>query len=227
MRLYEIIDTDIISRKLTTDFDISKLQNDYDTDELNRGDKPNANGIGLYSKVNIDPDDPFTAKNKYRLPINNMLHDAYSTYIYYIGKQGLAKSNPFFPRVYNMEMVYDKAGYMIPEFDIEPLIPILDGSFEGVYALGATLLSNFEGIMSSEYQNVTSAATVIAKILKQTLLRGIFIHINNTKLVQALQAIIKVKNTNNEFRYDLNLGNIMLRPTPAGYQLVITDPLAN
>ena len=236
MKLYEIIDTEINTTDINNEFDYESLRDRYEQDsnhargEYLKGRNPMQ---GSYAKVK-PTNDPHTVEKNYRSPVGDIELDGYSTYILEIARAGVAKSNPFFPRVYNMNIIRDKRGNAIPTFQMETLVEGEDIDPEYLFNYAANyLFKNFTVDGEHEWHPdfIGQACIILDEIenrLSRSLNKSSTIEIKSRKLAEALELIMDIKHSNpNMFSYDMHYGNFMFRGTPNGYQLVITDPLAD
>lgn len=137
MRLFELIQTHFNKiDKEFTDAD-NKSMNDFDSSDMS---------VGTTAKVN-QVDNDHVVKKSYHKPSNNLSNDAYYSYIKQIADNDLASSNPFFPRVYNVDIETDKSGKQKPIFDIEKLVPGEQIDNEVLYGLADTLFNNIDDLI--------------------------------------------------------------------------------
>lgn len=210
MRLIEIIDTKSNTIQLNKPFDMKKIDADY----LKHMDSPTA---GTYARGEEIKDDPHLYKKQSHYPSNLEL-DAYYSYVQHI--KPLIGGNPFFPRVYVVNLKKDLNGKVIPSYNIEKLSTPDNFSTEALIAMCKTLFHNVPDLY-----DVDDIQEFYADQIGDALQSENYSNIKNTKLKQALELIVKIKNSTDGFSYDTSLNNFMFRGTPYGPQLVLTDPL--
>jgi viroplasmin and RNaseH domain-containing protein len=106
---------------------------------------------------------------------------------------------------------------------MEKLIPLNNTSPELIETIFNNIITKNE---DTQYiKNELGAKFAILYIIEKSILRNNYAIIKDEHLIQALQYIKSVKDTNKDFALDLHDENIMIRNTPVGPQLVLTDPL--
>lgn len=217
MKLFELITTTTKTKSMKTPFDYNRLRNDAAADGLD----PSS---GMYAIGKKHPTDPHMFSKKLFYP-SNLEIDSYYQYIKAIEPH--MGSNPYFPRVYGINMVKDAEGVQKPTYKMEKLSTFNDFDKDAIFALGQRIL---RGLPST-------ATDVSAKVVYQQIISVIDRaldsrayaekQIRDKKLLQALELIRKVIAMHPKFRNDIHSDNIMLRGTSQGPQLVITDPIAD
>jgi len=109
-------------------------------------DQSNEIGLGKYSSVSNDPDEHMVMKKdkqlKYRLK-----DDPYYTYIKAIADRQLSSENPYFPRVYNVDLETTEDGEVRPTYRIERLQKFDSFSSEVLIELGKRMVDNLSDYM--------------------------------------------------------------------------------
>jgi hypothetical protein len=220
MRLDEIVDTNFKTTELPSAFDKDEMRREKDK---NRSDKSS----GAYAKVDVGDDEPFTAKKKYHEPMKDVVQDAYYVYIKTIADQHLAEKNPYFPRVYDVEIEKDSSGEVRPIFRMETLTSASEFDDKTLYALGDKIFNHFERMLPTESPSSYQLRYSIAHAMTRIMANESYDRIKDSKLESALKFIKNLVDKNENFRLDLHFENFMIRPTSHGPQLVLTDPVAN
>ena len=186
---------------------------------------------GLFAHGYEDPDDPFMFRKKNHLPGKTLSKDAYFQYVKTIAPH--IKSNPFLPRIYEVRIEKDPTGDEQPEYTLEKLVHLEDVNLQTLKSVCYSIFGNNE----QEIENFITTKQCINLLIdgletafysnesaRRTAGSG-QISVTNKKLLQALSIIKKVRDTNSLYGLDLHQENMMLRITPVGAQLVLTDPL--
>lgn len=204
---------------------------------------------GFYSKVTPNKKDPHMVDKSTFISTADDGSDAYLGYI--AGIKG--DLNPFFPRVYKVTRVKDTRGNIRPKYILEKLVPLSALSDDEADALcryvHPQLMDDIERMRAHSVhpdKNDYNAPVVIDLLIEAIISMfdnpsefGVLsntkpIHSSNKLLQKAIHKIIDIIDngpTNymglSKFRLDIKDDNFMVRRTPHGPQLVITDPLAN
>lgn len=195
-------------------------------------------GRGMFASVYERPSRPGTVVKLAR--VNDKNKDGYYSYINKVAKA--AESNPFLPRIYSAKFIEDKRnegqGYFAVE--MEKLHPLSSMDDNMLIAIGNNiwpkfeqhvqlLLKMFRGEVDDDGRLITPHEHIqhaLADIIND-LIHGINIpDVNNRKLNQALDYINQILAADPKLFGDVHHENVMVRLTPAGPQLVITDPIA-
>lgn len=217
MKINEIIEPRDINRPVSTPFNIQKM-----------GLRQPGDGGGAYALGTEDPGDPHMYRKKIRMP-SNLVDDAYFQYIRACSPY--MKSNPYFPRVY--EVVFKKYanGYVKPSYHMEKLLSLKDAREQlGEFQLANTIAEQIyhEDALQRRRDAGLEAADIIRDISDSMFQNNtIEAHklFKDKKLIEAIWLILKVLNSNEHFSEDLHNGNFMVRIGSTGPQLVFTDPL--
>lgn len=209
MKISELITPKTTTSSLSRPFDMDKLASKFNKER-------DSYSSGSYALGSNDKKDPhmYSKKNYYPSVLDK---DAYYQYVMaikpYIGE------NPYFPRVYVISLTKDSKGRVIPKFTIEKLKQSLEFSYEALLGMAERMFKNFN---PPDFED--QLFNIITKRIQNDLISGDFSDIKDPNLEMALRLITKVKNLNANFNYDVP-GNVMIRGTNVGPQLVITDPL--
>jgi len=139
------------------------------------------------------------------------------------------KSNPYFPRVYNVKIKQDKNGRTVPSYDMENLLGPDAFSIEAMEGLADKMFYDFN---TDPYSTKHRTSATVFDLICQEIE---FITKNNkdtenikdNKLKEALDIVRDFFKSSREYELDMHDQNFMLRGTPTGPQLVILDPVAD
>ena len=212
MRIQEIIEPEVNVKQQAKPFDMDKLNKAAEKQWRN----PEK---GKFSKGKENSKDPFMFDKTSLLP-SELEDDAYYNYI--MAAKPYMKSNPYFPRVYDITLTKDPSGKIIPKYSIEKLRELEYGpDDEG----NLPALETNDALLDKIFFDPPKYANISHEIRKVAL-TGDFSNVKDEMLIKALKLIQKVKESNPKFNYDLNINNIMYRVGPMGPQIVLTDPLS-
>lgn len=214
MKIFEIIDTATNIKKSHKPFDFIKLDREYE------GNKDSGESGG-YAAGYEDEEDPHLYNKKSHYP-SYLENDAYFNYIN--GIKPYISSNPFFPRVYLINLEKDPSGKIIPSYKMEKLHSIKDFDDESMKGLCRNIFKKLPDTDNKFVPKYAYQKNVLQNI-EHALESNNYSNIKNKELIQALKIIKKIKESNPKFQYDTSVNNFMIRATPVGPQLVITDPL--
>ena len=212
MRISEIIEPTTTVKQQSKPFDMDKLNKAAEKHWSKRDSS-------RFSKGKEDPADPFMFNKTSLLP-SDLKDDAYYNYVMAI--KPYIKSNPYFPRVYDVTLTKDSEGKIIPKYSIEKLRQTefwVDD--DGSLPHGETQDAMLDRLFVDPPKN-----SPVYFELSKALHSGDFSNIKDKLLVNALKLIQKVKESNPKFNYDLHIDNIRYRVGPMGPQLVLMDPLS-
>lgn len=185
-----------------------------DFDVENAGKSSSGSFASVYSSGN----DPHVVNRVERRPSKN---NNYKKFAEWLVSTEQARSNPHFPKIYVIKQYSDKAGNQRGEYRIEKLTPT---SELNDHELEAILYTSFEKINDnikpySPLQHITYA-------MYYYVIGEHYSYVPTGKLRQALDMLAKLEKEFNLGRDFLDIGanNTMVRRTPSGSQLVITDP---
>jgi hypothetical protein len=247
MKLVEILDPIDTSKQ---------AQNIKDTiDNLVDVVKAKELGAGAYGVVYTNPNDPGTVTKVSRGMMLDDLErggDAYLQYITELAKFRELTGNPYLPRIYSIKFYNDqrkdtkpwqRIKYVVELEKLQPLInQKLQQDQEGEHSYKAQVLAMADKMFSGfeEAFGKGSLYDITNRLVDQFKFHlGVErssatnpefqqLQIKDKNLKQAFDVLQRVKNqaTKRHVFFDINAGNLMIRRTPYGLQLVITDPLA-
>ena len=191
-------------------------------------------GSGAFAQV-------YGHKNRPASAFKVGIGDTDYTYLQYIAKASQNerwKSNPYLPRVHSQKNYKDQGGGAAYVVELEKLEPFMDIEQEEVEAI---IDKAFHSLPKDKYLNDLPRQYDVVKALQRAA-AGRSDAIKNIKDKQLLQAIAIIGNIGksqitigkktgpdarlNAAQYlDIHTSNVMIRRTPVGAQLVITDPL--
>lgn len=179
-------------------------------------------GSGSFSSVTLHPDAHQVSKNSTRKTA--LEDDAYFQYIHRVVDDRLYEGNPYFPRIYHIEVYGGKNEDVYYKVDMEKLTEI--------YSLSEPELQGMYDHMFEPYENNDSPPDMRTQIIVQLrdLLSGRTIYSKEAKdplLSKALDVLKEIHDSNKLFAWDIYPTNVMARRTPVGCQLVLTDLLYN
>lgn len=230
MKLQELINTKYKTSNKDTQYDLNDLEGQRLSNAKKRFTDPEyQGGSGVFAHVEVQKDSPFIAKKQNHFPVYDINKDSYFAYVNAIAKNHLSQKNPFFPRVYSVDVEKDSNGLLRPSYDIETLQGPDNFDTEALMSLGKKLFSEFDGYFTVG-KNIAPLDVTVQ--MSRILLRNLHSHtrrdIRNKHLVEAMDLITQLLQDNKGFFWlDMHAGNIMFRGTPHGPQLVITDPLTD
>lgn len=215
MKIREILNEDLVDpeyreRTVSTPFNLKKLGKR--TEYYANRDKG-----GAYATGTPDPKDPFMFRKKMRQP-SKLDMDAYYQYLKFI--QPFADENPFFPKVYSIDVKTDPNGIQKPSYKLEKLTSLTDAEKQTSYQLEEILSEKYLNFDVDEY-SATLFRTIRYSLRDQSYLK----YIKDEKLKEAIEVIRYFLEKHPYFNEDLHRGNMMIRFTSTGPQLVFTDPV--
>lgn len=231
MRILEIIqeydatDQQIRYRKQNFDYDTLQNKGERDSDSaLNKGVQP-----GWYSGGQTNPRDPHEFIKK---PHLTALLDQDAYYRYVMEIRDLKREgyhNPFFPQVYNINIVQDPKGNQRPRYRIEKLQ-------QGDTFSEQALIGMYNRLFYDEFDtNITDMASnasyavwrEIAREVNRAVERSNYTNIRDDQLMEALVLIDRIIQENPGWNVDLHVNNIRVRGSSVGPQLVLMDPISD
>jgi hypothetical protein len=177
---------------------------------------------GWYSAVKDVKSDPHLVRKQTLRP-THLEYDAYLTYINIV--KDYAKENPFFPRVYGVTIQTDKNGDKRPSYTLEKLHRLDEADPEVVKGMAEKLFVPGSRPLLKILRFRNPGERLVEEI-EQTLTSGQMGDIADPNLRDAL-LLIRMIAQKYKYGYDLHWDNAMVRYTPHGPQLVITDPLGD
>lgn len=231
--LLEIIDTRVTNKKYSGKF---KTSPDSD-DNMDVG----VLGRGFYSTVVPDREDPHLVRkhsHRFNSPsdkfYDNDTYDQFSEYVY----TNKLYDNPYFPRIYKHDKISDKSGQMLHKYQIERLEHLTALDVESIRAMYIRLFPNgddlYYDIIESNKNHGPQPPPVmfklklnIAKTIQNCIKTGNTSNIIDDALIEAINYLNHfIHNVCEKCVLDLHVNNYMVRRTPHGFQLVISDPVA-
>lgn len=180
-------------------------------------------GSGYYSSVRASRKDPHVVIKHNN---NTESYDPYYDYIKYIIDNNLMDENIHFPRVYNVKKIRDKFNNVVYKFDIERLEHMDELSNEIIETI---MNENFneESFNAENYDNSENISQLAARMMSSFIIKGTKNKfIKSESLKEALSMLTKMRNEHTSWHLDLHWKNFMIRRTPVGYQIVLTDPFS-
>lgn len=196
-------------------------------------------GDGHYAVVIADKSSPGTVQKIVKtVPKDDLLQDAYFRYLLMISQQGRIAKNPYFPRVYSINIHQSVEGNVVYTIEMERLSDIEHATSAALLAMGKKMFDDFEHAVELRKREFHPHIQE-SKPLKEQYLDMIVLtldnHIEGTSNLKIIDpylrhaiAIIKqaAKHPTRFFAPDIHQGNIMMRRASFGFQLVIIDPLS-
>ena len=222
------------------------------------GDEQEELGSGRYATAFSTPEEPGTVR-KIVGPMNEreFREDAYFKYIQMMAKNDRFTSNPYFPRIYDVQVkkfplepndpttFYDYA-YAVDMERLHPITTRADLSPEEARMLGNKMFNDWERIAAEHIKDHTIERDRGKKVnWDQVLISFMYEFFDNSfrpkkksstifKDPHLKQAVLLLRSMLRKSRaeggpmfFDLHSGNTMIRRGPGGPQLVFTDPVAN
>lgn len=217
--LLELIDTNVETKQYRGEFRGNSTGNPRSSNK--------EIGSGVYSKVRNDPHDPHMVQKRHHNP-KAASNDGFVKWGDYLINNNLVDSNPHFPRIYNVRKIEDSEGQKIYKYQIEKLVPTEDVSpklLKAVWRQNFTKESMPEDIEELDAEDIADTMSGIISMAVEGN-REYMDDIISDSLKQAVQHLHAYYEETNFTVPDLHSGNIMLRRTPHGVQLVITDPFS-
>jgi len=216
MKLFELINTQTKTTDIKSPFDMDKLNKEYEK-------KKNGPESGSYARARPNKKDPHMY-SKYTYFPTDLKKDAYYQYIKAIEPH--IGSNPYFPRVYVVELIRDPQGQVKPNYGMEKLVTADSFDTDAIIAMGDRMFKGFADDFGSG-ENTTgevfnSIIRLVAEIMEWPSSAE---YIKDEELRQALSLIDKIEKSDPSFEYDMHTGNAMIRGTSKGPQFVLMDPL--
>lgn len=216
MKIFEIINEDLIDPqerewRMSEPYNMRKIGNRAQRD-LVRGKG------GAYAAGTPDPKDPFIYRKKSRQP-SKLPVDAYYQYLKFV--QPFVDENPFFPRVYNIDIKTDAQGRQKPSYKLEKLMSLKDADNEMHGGLDEVLMDKY--VANPDDYASMSIGEYVSRAADH--FGDYYENIKDEKLKEAIDLINYFIEENPDFLPDLHQGNMMVRFGPGGPQLVFTDPV--
>ena len=197
-------------------------------------------GSGYFGKVYDQPEGELgigTAKKISRFDQNKPTLDGYYAYINKLMSLKDQNDNPYLPQIYNANIVKPKRGAPYFELDMEKLSPWKDLEEDELLTIFSRALDVQLNSVEEFRQLVGRKGVPYKDIIIEELLRYITKTISDqnykdikgnsikdSQLIEAINIIRYLQKTG--YGEDLHAGNVMVRRTKYGPQLVLTDPLS-
>lgn len=209
--MFEILDeklaqTDVSDRRYGGEFNFNRVQRKT-ADELGRG---------AFSKVRPDPNDPHMVNKQSVIPLGKShedKEDGFAGFVRLMLDNDLM-DNIHFPKIYKAQRMTDTTGTHRNNYTIEKLEPISGLAREERAALE-------EHHMNPGYDEDFSLSERIYDSCRSARARDMYIKMDSLK--EACATLDELDDIS-DFRLDINRDNLMVRRTPHGLQLVISDP---
>lgn len=243
MRIFEIINPHTIVKKMSVPFDTARLKKQA-AKSIQSVANANLNAeklpaVGSFGKGKVNPRDPHEFAKTSHLPVD-LSADAYYQYVQAIAPY--IQGNPYLPRIYAVNVKQDVSGQTKPTYKIETLHEYSEFDESVLMGLGERLFSGFEEVVMSKYSNPNGYviwANIISRLSylvdngnvgspwQDFGLPSESYVTQDKKLLQAIELIKNLVSQNPNFFLDMSIRNAMLRGTPSGPQLVLSDPIAD
>lgn len=209
--MFEILDEDIAQTQVTDRRYGGKMNFKGDWRQ-----KKGELGRGLFSKVVPDKNDPHMVQKRTTSPMgpdHPVKADGFEQYVRMLVDNDFM-DNIHFPKVYKANTTTDNTDTHRSTYTIERLADISTISEEEFQALA-------ERCLSRPVYDVKGLADRIGTACESEYGRKTYIKMETLyEACELIEAMDKVS----DFRLDLHEGNLMVRRTPHGLQLVISDP---
>lgn len=210
MKIFELITPQEIQPQMKKPHDIeaSREKAMYGSSAYGQGKPISKRGIddAEYSKTNYFP--------------SELQDDAYYAYIQAV--KPLMGGNPYVPEIYKIVKIRDTNGQIIPRYEMRAYEPWRNFKKPELVSILAKISPVEVESMDPEYTLndiwyiITGLVHNAARTDKET---------EDPDLNQVLEIIRNVVASNPAFDYDMHGSNFLIRRTPYGPQLVITDPV--
>lgn len=173
-------------------------------------------GRGAFSKVTPDKHDPHMVNKTNIVPLGKNhadKADGFKQFVTLLSDSGM-RDNIHFPKVYKANTTTDKTGTHKSSYSLEKLEPIKSVSREELRALEETHMNPGHSEDMELHERIYDAC-------RSATARERYIKLDSLK--EACETVMEMDDVS-DFRLDINPGNIMVRRTPYGLQLVLSDP---
>ena len=192
-------------------------------------------GDGLYSVVISDDDDPGTVKKVsygsfgQGYTLESLLKDGYFNYLISMAENNRMDWNPYLPKIYSIKFFKSKDDLIAFTLEMERLYSIYDLSVEEIAFIGDKIFDDFSARLERQEVHGVNGwlDSLIRYIEYSTQGRGhaYGIKIIDSRFRHAMSIVSKLRRSN-KGAIDIHHGNVMVRRTRYGPQLVITDPVS-
>ncbi len=209
--MFEILDeklahTEVSDRRYGGQFNNARVAHQT-RDELGRG---------AFSKVRPDQNDPHMVQKQSVVPLGKAhqdKEDGFAGFVRMMLENDLM-DNIHFPKIYKAQKTTDTTGTHRNSYTMEKLEPLTSLSREEAAALE-------ERHMNPGYDEDFALYERIYDACRSSRAREMYIKMDSLK--EACETLDELDDIS-DFRLDINRGNLMVRRTPHGLQLVISDP---
>jgi hypothetical protein len=219
---------------------IDKLTGKHDANVKKLGD-------GNYAIVTAHSGSPGTVqKTVHTVPYDELLRDGYFRYLFSISRNERVAKNPYFPRVYSINLHQSSEGNVVYTIEMERLSPLGNATGAALLAMGKRMFRGFEETVNAKIGRIeayrhehgmedTKDQNKKADRYLELIADEIDNHIDGTGTLKIVDPYLRhavgvIKEAANSpdkhFVADIHHENIMMRRASFGFQLVITDPLS-
>lgn len=218
MKLHEIVMTNQTVRK--TDKDIGRLQTKFRTNK-----KVTKKGHGNHAVVGQHKSRPHDVLKIAEPESRRIEKDGYFQYIKALADQGLMGSNPYFPRVYNLDALKDKGGIRADVFTarIEPLEPLQKLDPKELYAMVEKIMQAPPETLPRLKDDPYHSDTLISCMVQFA--TGNEFHLAKDEKFREAAEFVFNQLDQGVGEFDITRKNLMARRTSHGMELVFADPL--
>jgi hypothetical protein len=185
-------------------------------------------GSGAYSTA-IERDNAPGEITKVSKPIRDLKEDGYFRYLTTILREQRLQGNPYLPKIYKVKIYRDKDGLFFYILNMEKLYNIRSASEEELEAM-VDKAFNEVPVEEDNYTSKKEALLLsLSNYIEQCIRKDDVKNIKDDDLHDAMVFISEAQRsgrTRGSRHLDIHDGNIMMRRTSVGPQLVLTDPLA-
>lgn len=188
-------------------------------------------GRGISNIVLKNKRDPHTVI-RHNSNLDNPDIDSSSGYYNWLVTTKAFNENPYFPRIYQKTTVSDKSGKRLIKYEIEKLASIesldittIRGITERLFdqKFVVRILKSLAGMSSwADTEDDERALLILLNCLEDVFFGN---PSNDESLNAAMAKVKELSKQNYVSGSDLHRGNVMVRLTPHGPQLVLTDPI--
>lgn len=178
---------------------------------------------GLYSKVKDKGGDPHVVKKRSKDHVMAKT-DPYWFFIDYIIDNDLM-DNPYFPKIYKKRRIEDVEGKKMYSLEMEKLFPLHNLSEKEIIAIASRIFSKsfINGELKELSNNIHESFFMAMRGLMNDTID--IDEVKDKNLIEAIKTVQLLDKRLNRRSIDISGNNIMVRRSPVGSQIVITDPL--
>jgi hypothetical protein len=231
MRINEIVDTEFMDVERKRPYNSAELAK-QEKQAARRGSAMGGNA-GWYSRGYQNPRDPHEFVKTTHMP-SVLYNDAYFHYVSTISNlQRKNYRNPYFPVVYQVKISMDSHGNERPRYRIETLqnvetypIESIVGMIDRMFIDPSIVIEKRE-VSENNKRDIWRAISFQLDDCIGNVRSEAMQNIKDRNLKSALVIIHNVMKKSDFFEPDIHGGNIMIRGTPYGPQLVLMDPISD